>query len=52
MWKRFLQDQSGATAIEYALLATFVSVLIVTAVTQIGTKLSSQYINTVGSNLK
>lgn len=51
MLKRFILDQSGATVIEYALLATFLSILIVTGITQIGTKLSSQYINTVGNNL-
>ena len=52
MLKRFIEDQSGTTAIEYALLATFVSITIVTAITQIGSKLASQYITTVGNNLK
>ncbi len=41
--KRFLADPSGATAIEYALVAGFVSIAIVTAVTAIGTKLSTKY---------
>ena len=52
MIRRFLADQRGTTAIEYALLATFVSIAIVAGVTQIGSKLSSQYLNTVGSSLK
>jgi pilus assembly protein Flp/PilA len=34
---RFLRDESGATAIEYALIALFLSILIVAGVTSIGT---------------
>lgn len=52
MLKRFIQDERGATAIEYALIAAFVSVSIVLGVTQIGSKLSSQYITGVGASLK
>ena len=37
----FLANESGATAIEYAMIASLVSILIVTAVTSIGTKLST-----------
>ena len=37
---RFLRDQSGATAIEYGLIAALVSVAIITAVTTLGTNLS------------
>jgi len=33
---RFLADVNGATAIEYAMIAGLVSIVIVTAVTQIG----------------
>ena len=50
--RKFLDSESGATALEYCLLATFVSVSIVVGVTQIGTKLSSQYLNTVSAQLK
>ena len=52
MIKKFIKDERGATAIEYVMIATFVSVLIITGVTQIGSKLSSRYINTVGASLK
>lgn len=51
-FKQFIRDESGTTAIEYALIATFLSIVIIGGLTTIGTKLSSQYINTVGSNLK
>ena len=33
---RLITNQSGTTAIEYALIAGFISVVIVTGVTQIG----------------
>ncbi|RPD37738.1 Flp family type IVb pilin [Candidatus Liberibacter solanacearum] len=41
--RNFLQDESGATAIEYGLLAALVSVVIITAVTALGTKLASTF---------
>jgi pilus assembly protein Flp/PilA len=34
--KRFLADQSGATAIEYGLIAAGISVAIITVVTTVG----------------
>lgn len=36
---QFLNDESGATAIEYGLIAGLISVVIAVAVTGIGTKL-------------
>lgn len=38
--RRFSQDTGGATAIEYALIASLLSVLIVGGATSVGTKLS------------
>ena len=35
---RFLRDERGATAIEYALIASLIFVVIVTSVTLFGTK--------------
>ena len=46
----FVQDESGATAIEYGLIAALVAVAIVTAVTTVGTKLTSTF-TTVASSL-
>ncbi|PIC01243.1 Flp family type IVb pilin [Caulobacter sp. X] len=40
---RFLKDESGATAIEYGLIVALIAVVIVTAVTSLGTKLSSSF---------
>jgi pilus assembly protein Flp/PilA len=38
--RRFVADESGVTAIEYGLLAALIAVVIVTAVTLIGTDLN------------
>lgn len=42
---RFMKDKSGATAIEYGLIAALVGVAIITAVTTLGTKLSGTFSN-------
>jgi pilus assembly protein Flp/PilA len=42
---RFYKDESGATAIEYGLIAALVGVAIITAVTTLGTKLSGTFGN-------
>lgn len=45
---RFVKDESGATAIEYGLIAAGISVAIITVVQGLGTKLTSvfQHIDT------
>lgn len=48
---RFMKDSSGATAIEYGLIAGLIAVVIITAVTSIGTNLSSKF-TTVANALK
>ncbi len=40
---RFLNDESGATAIEYGLIAALISVVIVTALTAIGGSLKTKF---------
>jgi pilus assembly protein Flp/PilA len=47
---RFMNDESGATAIEYGLIVALVAVVIITAVTTVGTNLSTQF-TTVGTKL-
>lgn len=39
----FLSDESGATAIEYSLIAALIGVAIIAAVTQLGTTLSAKF---------
>ena len=48
--KRFGKDESGATAIEYGLIAGLISVVIITAVTTLGTKISADF-SKVAANL-
>ena len=40
---RFVKDESGATAIEYGLIAAGISVAIITVVQGLGTKLNSTF---------
>ena len=44
----FVRDESGATAIEYGLIAAGIAVVIITAVSTIGSNLKSTF-NKVGS---
>jgi pilus assembly protein Flp/PilA len=48
---RFVRDESGATAIEYGLIAALIAVVIIGAVTAVGTNLSSTF-TTVSTSLK
>ena len=40
---RFVKDESGATAIEYGLIAALIAVAIIGAVTAVGTNLSAKF---------
>ena len=48
---RFVRDESGATAIEYGLIAALIAVVIIGAVTLVGTNLSTNF-TTVANTLK
>lgn len=43
LFSRFVRDESGATAIEYGLIAALVAVVIITALTTLGGKLTSTF---------
>jgi pilus assembly protein Flp/PilA len=50
--KNFFKDESGASAVEYGLLVALIAVVIITAVTLLGTNLSSKFneaATTIGS---
>jgi pilus assembly protein Flp/PilA len=49
--KAFVANESGATAIEYALIASLIAIAIITALTNLGTRLSTTF-REVSSNLK
>lgn len=40
---RFVKDESGATAIEYALIAAGIAVAIITAVNSVGTAITGKF---------
>ena len=43
--RNFIDNSSGATAIEYGLIAGFLSIVIVVGVTLIGTSLESTFVS-------
>jgi pilus assembly protein Flp/PilA len=43
MIDRFAKDESGATAIEYGLIAALISVVIIGVLSTIGTRLSAKF---------
>ncbi|NTJ41136.1 Flp family type IVb pilin [Agrobacterium larrymoorei] len=45
IFARFMKDESGATAIEYGLIAALISVAIITGAQTLGTSLSTQFNN-------
>ena len=51
LFARFVRDESGATAIEYGLIAAGIGVAIVTAVGLVGGQLNTLF-NTVVTDLK
>lgn len=40
---RFVKDESGATAIEYGLIVALIAVVIITAVSLVGTNLNTKF---------
>lgn len=47
---RFIKDESGATAIEYGLIAALISVAIIAAITSLGNNLGNTF-NTLAGKL-
>jgi pilus assembly protein Flp/PilA len=48
---RFVKDESGATAIEYGLIAAGIAIAIITAVQGVGTALKNNF-TTISTSLK
>ena len=48
---RFAKDESGATAIEYGLIAALISVVIIGVLSTIGTRLSTKF-NQIATQLQ
>lgn len=51
LFVRFMKDNSGATAIEYGLIAAGISVAIIATVNGLGTKLNTKF-DSISSQLK
>jgi pilus assembly protein Flp/PilA len=51
LFARFVRDESGATAIEYGLIAALIAVVIIGAVQLVGTNLSNTF-TTVSGKIK
>jgi pilus assembly protein Flp/PilA len=49
--ERFFSNEDGATAIEYGLIAALIAVVIITAVTTVGTNLTGTF-SSVATSLK
>jgi pilus assembly protein Flp/PilA len=43
LFRRFIRDESGATAIEYGLIAAGISVAIITVVASVGSSLNTTF---------
>jgi pilus assembly protein Flp/PilA len=41
--KNFFKDESGATAVEYGLMVALIAVVIITAVTTLGSNLNAKF---------
>ena len=52
LFKSFLTDESGATAIEYGLIAAGISVAIITVVVSLGTKLNTTFTTVANALVK
>ena len=50
-FKSFVANESGATAIEYALIASLIAIALVTILTSLGSRLSSEF-SEISSALK
>ncbi len=50
LFNRFAKDESGATAIEYGLIASLIGVAIILGATALGTKLNSTF-NSIATSI-
>jgi pilus assembly protein Flp/PilA len=46
---KFVSDESGATAIEYGLIAALIAVVIISAITALGTNIEAAFLEVSGA---
>ena len=51
LFSRFIKNESGATAIDYGLIASLIAMAVITAVTAIGTNLKGNF-NNIANQVK
>ena len=51
MLTRFWGDRSGATSIEYCMIAAVISIIIIAGATQIGIRLNAKFLGPVSGGL-
>ena len=44
----FLKDENGASAVEYGLLVTLIAIVVIVGITQVGTKLNTNFTTIAG----
>jgi len=49
LFRRFINDQSGVTAIEYGLIASLIAVATIAAMSTLGTNLTTVFTQVAGS---
>ena len=49
--KKFLRDEAGATALEYSMIGGLVSIIIIVALTSIGSNVSTMFLGPVSAAL-
>jgi pilus assembly protein Flp/PilA len=49
LFHRFVKNESGVTAIEYGLIAALIAVVIITAITTVGTDLKAVFTSVAAS---
>lgn len=49
MIQKFFADEQGATAIEYALMSSLIALVLVTVLTNLGTRLSQEFSEVSGA---
>ena len=43
LFTRYMKDESGATAIEYGLIASLIAVVLIAVLTNVGTQLNAKF---------
>ncbi|MCO4744982.1 MAG: Flp family type IVb pilin [Proteobacteria bacterium] len=51
MFTQFIADEDGSTAVEYALVAALLAIVVISALRLVGTRMNVMYTDTIGGAL-